>query len=223
MLNKSTRNRHLIENFDTFVIYLLIGFIIGIRLGHFIFYNFDTFKLNPLAVLNIFKYSGFSSHGGAIGLIVAGLLFIKKYKGIKFFDYADIISVCATIPIATVRLGNFFNSEIVGKVTSVPWGVVFTKYDGFLRHPSQIYEFLIAIFLFFILFPTWLKKHKVVRPGFFFGLLLTLYFAMRFVIEYTKEFPVYSSLNLTTGQILGIPFFMAGVVALYKTQTRKNK
>ena len=133
-----------------------------------------------------------------------------------FFEH--ILVVVTTIPVSLIRLGNFFNSELVGRQTDGPWGVVFSRVDDLTRHPSQLYEFGMGSLLFAIIFPLWLKKHKTAKPGFFFGLFFTLYFALRFTVEFFKDFPLHESFfSLTTGQMLSLPFFILGLVFLLRS------
>lgn len=209
-----------LDELDTLVVYLIIGLIVGARLGHIVFYELNFYLERPELILQIWK-GGLSSHGATIGVLIAYALFLWRHKKAKFFDYAEIIVVVTAFPIGFVRLGNFFNSEIVGRPTELPWGVVFKRVDDIVRHPSQIYEFLIGVLLFTILYPLWLKKHKKVKPGYFFGLFFMLYFGLRFLVEFVKDYPLHENyLNLTTGQLLSIPFFLLGLIVFIKTQKK---
>ncbi len=205
------------ETLDALVIYLVIGLIVGARLGHIVFYELDYYLANPGQILKVWE-GGLASHGAAIGLLIAYGLFLWRHKKVRFFDYADILVVVTTIPVSLIRLGNFFNSELVGRQTDGPWGVVFSRVDDLTRHPSQLYEFGMGSLLFAIIFPLWLKKHKTAKPGFFFGLFFTLYFALRFTVEFFKDFPLHESFfSLTTGQMLSLPFFILGLVFLLRS------
>lgn len=200
---------------DSLVIYLVLGVIIGTRLGHILFYRLDYFLAHPVDIFKVWE-GGLSSHGGAIGTLVAYLLFTWRHrKEVGLFDYGDIIVIVACIPTALIRLGNFMNSEIVGRPSDLPWAVVFPRYDEIARHPSQLYEFGIGLLLLAILYPLWRAKYRTASPGFFFGLFFMLYFAARFFVEFFKEYPLHENfLNLTTGQILSVPFFVFGLVIL---------
>lgn len=207
-----------LEMLDTLAVYLIVGLILGARFGHIVFYELDYYLAHPLQILEVWK-GGLASHGAAIGLLIAYGLFLWRHKKVKVFDYADIIVVAACIPVSLIRLGNFFNSELYGRVTELPWAVTFARIDDFTRHPSQLYEFGYGALLFAILYPLWLKKYKTAKPGFFVGLFFTLYFAMRFTVEFFKEFPLHEGFfNLTTGQMLSIPFFLVGVGILAHSQ-----
>lgn len=213
------------ELLDELFLYLIFGIVIGARLGHIVFYELDFYLSNPLQILKVWE-GGLSSHGGAIGTFIAYLIFLwKNKKEVRFWDYLDPIAIAATMPIAFVRMGNFFNSEIVGRPTDLPWGVEFSRYDTIIRHPSQLYEFTIGIFLFIVLFFIWQKFRKSLPEGFFLGLLLTSYFLLRFLVEFVKEYPLHENLlNLTTGQLLSIPGVLMGITLtswlLLRTRTR---
>lgn len=203
-----------LEVLDKLAVYLIVGLIVGARLGHIVFYELDYYLAHPLQILKVWE-GGLASHGAAIGLLIAYGLFLWRNKKVRFWDYADPLVVVATLPVSLIRLGNFFNSELVGRVTDVPWAVTFTRVDELARHPSQLYEFGYGMVLFAILFPLWLKKYKTARPGFFFGLFFVLYFAMRFTVEFFKDFPLHEGFfNLTTGQMLSLPFFLVGAAVL---------
>jgi len=212
-----------LETFDKLAVYLVIGLIVGARLGHILFYELDYYLSNPLQVFKVWE-GGLASHGATIGLLLAYGLFLWRHKKIHFFDYADIIVVVAAIPVSLIRLGNFFNSELYGRVTDVPWAVTFTRVDDLARHPSQLYEFGMGAILFAILLPLWLKKYKTAQPGFFFGLFFMLYFALRFTVEFFKDFPLHENfLNLTTGQMLSVPFFLFGLIVLIKVHAKSKR
>lgn len=206
-----------IEALDNLAVYLIIGLVVGARLGHIFFYESDYYLSNPVEILKVWK-GGLASHGAAIGTLLAYGLFLLKNKAVKVFDFADIIAVVAAFPIAFVRLGNFFNSEIYGRVTEVPWAVTFARIDDLPRHPSQLYEFSMGVVLFAILYTLWVKTNKTQKPGFFLGLLFAIYFSMRFMVEFFKEYPLHENFfNLTTGQMLSLPFILFGLFILLKT------
>lgn len=218
-----TKKKLSLETLDKLAVYLIVGLIAGARLGHIVFYELDYYLAHPVQILKVWE-GGLASHGAAVGLLLAYGLFLWRNKKVHFWDYADLMVVVATLPVSLIRLGNFFNSELVGRVTDVPWAVTFTRVDELTRHPSQLYEFGYGMVLFAILFPLWLKKYKTARPGFFFGLFFTLYFAMRFTVEFFKDFPLHEGFfNLTTGQMLSLPFFMVGVFVLIRSHARKNR
>ena len=227
----SAQKKLSLEKLDELFLFLVIGLILGARLGHAVFYNFSYFISNPLEIFQVW-HGGLASHGGAIGALAGyGFFMWKEHRATRkkksrarrlpFLAYADIIALAATIPVGMIRLGNFFNSEIVGRVTDVPWSVQFLRVDELTRHPSQIYEFLIGAGLLAILYTLWRKGyHK--KPGFLTGLMITLYFAARFLVEFVKEYPTHDwAAQLTTGQLLSIPFFLLGLAIIWQA-SRKN-
>ena len=186
------------KHFDSLVIYLFVGMIAGARLGHIVFYNFNYYWQNPSQIIKIWE-GGLASHGAAIGLFVAYLIFCWV-KNVKFSKYVDIGVIAMPLVAGFVRVGNFFNSEIVGRETDLPWGVVFQQNgEDFARHPSQIYEALIAWAIFVVMIFMYRKKR---RPYFFLFLFMGLYFASRILVEFVKEYPTYS--GLTMGQWLSV-------------------
>lgn len=210
-----------LETLDTLVVYLVIGLIVGARLGHILFYELDYYLANPELILQVWK-GGLASHGAAIGLLVSYGIFLWRHKKVKIFEYADLIVVGAGIPVSLIRLGNFFNSELYGRVTDVPWAVTFSRIDELTRHPSQLYEFGMGALLFVIMLTVWMKTYKTAKPGFFVGLFFTIYFAMRFTVEFFKEFPLHENFfNFTTGQMLSLPFFLVGLFLVFRKGHQK--
>lgn len=211
------------EWLDSLCIYLVIGLIVGARLGHIVFYDLAYYLAHPVEILEVWK-GGLASHGAAIGLLVAYGLFLWRHPKVKFFDFADLIVIVAGLPVSLIRLGNFFNSELIGRTTEVPWAVTFLRVDDLPRHPSQLYEFGMGLVLFVIMLALWHTKSKTAKPGFFFGVFFTLYFAMRFTVEFFKDFPLHSEFfNLTTGQMLSLPFFLLGLTVLLRSQAHKRR
>ncbi len=194
--------------------FLLIGTlatVIGARLGHCFFYEDAFFYLtHPFELIAVWK-GGLASHGATIGLILAAVYFSKTRK-IHFFRVADAIVLAASVGAAFVRIGNFMNSEIVGRITDVPWAVKFLRYDNNFRHPSQLYEafggFLILAILLIVD-----KKTKKGTRGILTSIFLMGYFTFRFLIEFVKEYQTLST-GLTMGQWLSIPFVLVGLAML---------
>ncbi|MEK9166743.1 MAG: prolipoprotein diacylglyceryl transferase [Patescibacteria group bacterium] len=212
-----------VENLDDLSVYLIIGLIVGARFGHIIFYESDYYFANPQQILKVWE-GGLASHGAAIGTLLAYGIFLLRHKKVRVFDYADIIAVAACIPVSFIRLGNFFNSEIYGRVTDLPWAVTFSRIDDLSRHPSQIYEFLMGMLILAIMYSLWIRKSKTASGGFFFGLFFILYFAARFLVEFFKEYPLHENFfNLTTGQILSLPFFLFGCIIFIKSIHENNR
>ena len=208
---------------DSLSVYLVIGLIVGARLGHIVFYDLAYYLAHPIEILEVWK-GGLASHGAAIGLLIAYGIFLWRHKKLKFFDFADPIVVVACLPVSFIRLGNFFNSELVGRATDVPWAVTFSRVDDLARHPSQLYEFSMGMVLFTIMIALWHARQKTAKPGFFFGVFFMLYFAMRFTVEFFKEFPLHENFfSLTTGQMLSIPFFLVGLLTLIHSYAKPKR
>lgn len=206
-----------IEDLDSLAFYLIVGTVLGARLGHALFYSFEYFSSHPLEILFVWK-GGLSSHGGILGVLLAYLLFLRVHRKYHFFDLADLLCVSTPFMIFFVRLGNFFNSEILGLPTELPWGIVFQRVGQTESvHPSQLYEMLLGAALLIFMNVLWNKKHKSAKPGLFFGLFFILYFSGRFFLEFFKDLAIHPSLwNLTTGQFLSLPFILLGVGILVK-------
>ena len=206
-----------LEDFDQLVFYLVVGAILGARFGHILFYNLSYYIESPLSILKIWE-GGLSSHGGGLGLLLAYFLFLKFKKKIKFSDHGDILSVLMAFPIIFVRLGNFFNSEILGRTSDLPWAIEFSRIDNISRHPTQLYEALIGLILLATLYPLWKKNWKSWSAQKFVGIFFTLYFGLRFLSEFTKDLAIQEGLlNLTTGQLLSVPFVLTGVWMVRKS------
>ncbi len=190
------------KDFDLLTVFLFFGLIIGARLGHVIFYNLDYFWAHPAEIVQVW-HGGLSSHGAAIGLLVAYSSFCL-WRKTSFSKYADALVIAMPLVAGFVRMGNFFNSEIVGRETDLPWGVVFERLgEDFARHPSQVYEALLAWAIFGLMFGLYLKGKKR-RPMFFLFLFSGAYFTTRFLVEFVKEYPEWGFLGLTTGQYLSL-------------------
>ena len=204
---------------DVITLYMIIGTVIGARLGHTLFYAPDYYLSNPIEILKIWE-GGLASHGATIGILFALWLFSKRQK----FDYMwvlDRIVIVVALGGALIRLGNLMNSEIFGHPTNVPWAFKFVRNMEFSqvpRHPTQLYESLMAFGLFVLLYWLW-KKYKSELPrGLLFGLFVTLLFAFRFLVEFLKEnqeaFEEQMTLNM--GQILSIPLIIIGLFILLR-------
>jgi prolipoprotein diacylglyceryl transferase len=226
------------EYFDPLFLYCFFGILLGARLGHCLFYQpeyyLTSFKhfvemIVPIHFLlgggwKFVGYEGLASHGGTIGLIVALYLYYRRTR-LNLWQVLDNIAIATPITACFIRLGNLMNSEIIGKVTDVPWAFIFERVDKMPRHPGQLYE-AIAYFLFFFV-GLWFyrKRPQRVGTGFFFGLCLTLIFTFRFFIEYTKDIQVdfESGMLLNMGQILSIPFIAIGIYCMCRKGKNQEK
>ena len=210
--------------FDDYISFLILGIILGGRLGYIIFYNFDYYLDNILEIFKIWE-GGMSCHGGLLGVILASIWFAKKNNQNPYI-YLDIVSSVAPIWIFFGRIANFINSELYGLETSLPWGVKFIKIDNLYRHPSQLYEAIFeGIFLFVIL--VYLRSKISMRiPGLISATFLIIYSTFRFVIEFVRvpdEQLGYIFLNLTMGQIISFIFFLiGGYLVITKHEIKKE-
>jgi len=203
------------EEVDVLVLYMALGVVIGARLGHTLFYQPGYYLSHPLEILKVWQ-GGLASHGAAIGLLIASFLYIRKFK-YQFSWLCDRLTIPLSIGTSFIRLGNFTNSEIVGRATDLPWAVTFVRYDNVTRHPSQIYEVMIGILLFIVLLLIYRKFGNRLKTGTLFGSFITGYFSLRFLVEYFKEYQTLSqSFPFTMGQLLSLPFIILGVVILVK-------
>lgn len=217
------------ELFDPLFVYCFVGILAGARLGHCIFYEPDYFLSSGKHIVEMIVpirfladggwkftgYAGLASHGGTLGLIAALWLYVRRTK-LPIWQVLDNIAIATPVTACFIRLGNLMNSEIIGKVTDVPWAFVFEQVDMQPRHPGQLYEAIAYAILFFIGWYIYRKKPQKVGTGFFFGLCLTYIFTARFFIEYTKEVQeaFEASLPLDMGQILSIPFIIIGILCM---------
>ena len=207
ILKKLTKDTLTKEQLDDYFVYLLIGIILGARLFEVFVYE-PTYYLNNLIKIFYVWEGGLASHGGMLGGIISTLIFCYKKK-IKFYTIADIVVIPIALGAMFVRIGNFINGEIVGRVTTLPWGMKFDNYKG-LRHPSQLYEAFKNLLLFFIL----LKLHfKKLKPGILFWTFIGLFSTFRFIVEFWKDWPLY--FNLTIGQLLSIPLIILSGIMIY--------
>lgn len=208
-----------LELAERFLIWGVLAVLIGARLGHCLFYEPERYLSDPITILYFWK-GGLASHGATVGLVVSMFLFCRKYK-LRYLEVLDRMAMPSAVGAAAVRLGNFFNSEIVGRVTDVPWAVDFVRYDAMMgepatcRHPSQLYEFFMGLFVLLSLYLADRFAGKEKRPlGLLAAMFLILYFAGRFTVEYFKEFQTLEESVLTMGQYLSIIPFTAGVILL---------
>ena len=212
------------EKFDDYITYLILGIIVGGRLGYVLFYNFSFYWNNLIDIFKIWQ-GGMSFHGGLIGVIFVSIWFANKNKD-NPFKYLDIVSLMAPIGIFFGRIANFINSELYGTETNVPWAVKFIQIDNIYRHPSQLYEAIFeGLILFFILL-YFRNKGFMRSPGFISGLFLIFYSTFRFIIEFFRVPDVqlgYFLLNLTMGQIISILFLLIGsYLAIKKYEIKKE-
>ena len=217
------------EYFDPLLLYCFVGILAGARLGHCLFYQPEYFRSSWEHAVEMIVpmhhmadgswkyvgYEGLASHGGTIGLIIALYLYYRRTH-LNLWIVLDNIAIATPITACFIRLGNLMNSEIIGKVTDVPWAFIFEKVDKVPRHPGQLYEAIAYAVFFFVGWYLYRHKPQKVGTGFFFGLCLTLIFTFRFFIEYTKDIQVdfESGMFLNMGQLLSIPFVIIGIACM---------
>tara|TARA_B110000027_G_scaffold104633_1_gene110952 strand:- start:62 stop:835 length:774 start_codon:yes stop_codon:yes gene_type:complete len=219
---KLIKDRYILDLFDDFITYLILGVIIGGRLGYALFYNLKYYFENPIEILMVWN-GGMSFHGGLIGVIIASQLFSSKHK-VNHFVFLDLVALSAPIGIFFGRIANFINSELYGRATDLPWSVQFVLIDNIKRHPSQLYEaFFEGVILFFIL-RYFFKKNYLKNPGKISALFLIFYSLFRFLAEFfrTPDPQIgYLILDLTLGQLISILFLVVGTALLYSKNNEK--
>lgn len=224
-----------LEKLDSLFIYTVLATLIGARLGHVIFYDWDYFQHHLLEIFlpvrfePEFQFTGFrglASHGAAIGIIIAMYFYKKNVLDKPVLWVLDRIVIPVACGGIFVRIGNFFNSEIIGKPTNSDYGVVFQNLgENFARHPAQLYEAFGYLIVFGILWFTYWKTEKRKKIGFIFGLFLVLLWTVRFSVEFIKEPQVGERADwfLNTGQLLSIPFILAGFYFMFRPTKNTKK
>lgn len=219
------------ELFEPLFLYCFVGILAGARLGHCLFYQPDYYltsfphfiemilpiHFQPGGGWKFTGYEGLASHGGTLGLMLALWLYVRKTK-VGLWQVLDNIAIATPVTACCIRLGNLMNSEIIGRITDVPWAFIFSRVDYMPRHPGQLYEAIAYAVIFVV--GLWLYRrysHRV-GTGFFFGYCLVTIFTFRFFIEYTKEVQeaFEASLPLDMGQLLSIPFILLGAVCMVR-------
>ena len=197
------------EKFDDYITYIIIGIIIGGRLGYVVLYNPSYYFNNLIDIFKIWQ-GGMSFHGGLLGVVIVSIWFSKKYQH-NTFNYLDIVSLVAPIGIFFGRIANFINSELYGHETNLFWGVKFIQVDNLYRHPSQLYEALFEGLILFIILLYFRNRGFIKIPGFISGLFLIFYSIFRIVIEFFRvpdEQLGYLFFNITMGQTISLIFFL---------------
>ncbi len=229
MLKVFRRENKSQELLDQLSIYIFVGTLLGARLGHCLFYEFDYYKDHLLEMFLPFRFEdgqfrltgfhGLASHGGGIGILIGLYLYSRKTK-MDFIWLADRLAIVVAAAGSLIRLGNFFNSEIIGLPSGLPWAVIFARVDDIPRHPAQLYE-AIAYFLIFLLLWVLYKRSSSLKRGQLLGILFVTMFSVRFLMEFIKENQeaFEDSMNLNMGQWLSVPFLLVGFYLIF----RKNK
>jgi len=212
------------ENLSSLLSYVMLGTIIGARLGHVLFYQPDYYLVRPWEIPMVW-HGGLASHGGFAGVIIALYLYLRKHRDMSFIELADRLAI-ACLPAATmIRIGNFFNSEIIGRPSDLPWAIVFARVDDLPRHPAMLYEAAAYLVFFCALYVAYWRTRIIQFPGRVFGITLATCFFARFMIEFVKEnqVPFENHLPLNMGQLLSIPFILTGIVLIYASSRTPPK
>jgi len=208
---------------DDLLFYGMLGVILGGRLGHVLFYQFDYYLHQPLDVFAVWK-GGMSFHGGFLGVISAMAILARKYK-LQWLAVTDFIAPLVPLGLGAGRIGNFINAELWGRPTDVSWGMVFPNVDTLPRHPSQIYEFALEGVVFFVLL--WVYSAKPKPVGAVSGMFLIGYGMFRSVAEFFREpedgFMGVLTLGISMGQWLSLPMIIAGIwMIVWANKKQKN-
>lgn len=211
---------------DSLLLTMVASTVLGARIGHFAFYEPEVLLNNPLEVITP-PFSGLASHGATIGILLA-LYIYARVKKMSFLWIVDRIVIGVALGGFCIRMGNLMNSEIIGRVTEMPWGFIFVKnfeYTQVPRHPAQLYEALSCLVLCLLLFWLWNKRKTQTPQGSLLGLFLVWIFGLRFFYEYFKENQVAfeNELPYNMGQILSVPAVLLGVFFLFYSWKNKNK
>jgi phosphatidylglycerol---prolipoprotein diacylglyceryl transferase len=208
------------DDIDDFLVWATLGVVLGGRIGYVLFYNLDFYINNPASILQIWR-GGMSFHGGVLGVIVSGIIFVRR-RGISPLRFADIIACATPIGLMLGRLANFINGELVGRVSDVPWAMVFPHSGPEPRHPSQLYEAILeGLVLFVVLYV--LSKNESIRnrPGYLTGVFMVGYAIARAIVELFRQPDAHLgilSAGLTMGQWLSLPMILGGLFLIIRSR-----
>jgi prolipoprotein diacylglyceryl transferase len=205
------------EDLETVLLYMILGAIIGARLGHCFFYRPEYYLANPLEIVAFWKgFRGLASHGGTLGILVSLFIFSRRHPDQPYLWLLDRIAAPTALGGFFIRMGNLMNSEILGLPADVPWAMVFTRVDPVPRHPAQLYEALSYLAIFVLLLTLYRRKGPALPRGILTGVFFATVFGARFFIEFVKErhAAFEATLPLSMGQILSVPVIVAGVAII---------
>lgn len=204
-----------LADLDRLLITMIVSTLVGARLGHCFFYHPDYYLSAPWKLLEIWK-GGLASHGAAIGIAIGLWLYKRKTPGQSYLWILDRMAICVALGGSFIRIGNFFNSEIIGTPANVPWAVVFARFDDMPRHPAQLYESASYFTIFILLATLYRRRGPAIAPGLLSGLFLTLVFTARFLIEFVKRRQADYAMDfpLRVGQMLSIIPVLIGIALI---------
>jgi phosphatidylglycerol:prolipoprotein diacylglycerol transferase len=211
------------KDLESILFAMMLGAMIGARLGHVLFYRPGYFLANPIEIIAVWKgIRGLASHGGTLGIFLALFLYARKRPDQPYLWLMDRVAIPTALGAMFIRLGNLMNSEILGLPSDAPWAMVFTRIDALPRHPAQLYEAIAYFFIFIILLTLYRRRGTSIPHGTLIGIFMTLAFSARFLIEFVKErhVPFEVGLPLSMGQILSIPMGLAGMALFWWAQKR---
>ncbi|RZA16873.1 MAG: prolipoprotein diacylglyceryl transferase [Proteobacteria bacterium] len=203
-----------IEDLSSLLFHIMVGTIVGARVGHCLFYEPEYYLQHPLEILYVWR-GGLASHGGTIGVLLALWLYKRKHADQGYVWLADRLAIGTAFTACCIRIGNFFNSEILGKPSDAPWAIIFASNGDMVpRHPAMLYEAAAYLLLFFTLLTLYWKTNAGQVKGRLIGLMLAWIFTARFFIEFVKEnqVPFENGMVLNMGQLLSIPFIIIGIL-----------
>ena len=218
------------KDVDVITMYMIVGTVLGARLGHCLFYEPEYYLSNPIEILKIWE-GGLASHGATVGILFALFLFARKFK-FNYLWVLDRIVIVVALGGALIRLGNLMNSEIIGKVTDLPWGFNFLRNNEVIngvaaslhpRHPAQLYESISTFLLFLFTYWLWSKRKALTPNGSIFGWFVVILFTLRFLYEFLKENQVdkedylLQTIGMNIGQLLSIPLVIIGIIILVRS------
>jgi phosphatidylglycerol---prolipoprotein diacylglyceryl transferase len=208
---------------DSLLVYLVVATLAGARIGHVLFYEPSRFLADPIDVVRIWE-GGLASHGGFAAVLMALLIFSRKHGEVPFLWLADRLAIPIMLAAGWIRIGNLFNSEIVGRPADVAWAVTFPAVDALPRHPTQIYESVGYFATALIVYLRYRATGHEPPEGQLLGMAMVLGFGWRFAIEFFKELqaPFEAALPLSMGQLLSLPFILAGLFLLFRSHRARR-
>lgn len=209
---------------DPLIVYMVVGTVLGARLGHVLFYDPGYYFSQPVEILKVW-HGGLASHGGAIGILIALYVFDRRRPDLSYLWLLDRLAVPTALGGALIRLGNLFNSEILGTPSDLPWAFVFARVDAVPRHPAQLYESIGYFLIFLGLLAVYQRLKDRTPRGLLLGLFLTSVFTYRFLVEFVKmqQAAFAEALPLSMGQLLSLPMILAGIALLAYSATHSQR